>query len=104
MAVSLRDVDSSRSRDSSSSHSLNWRTVRQCPRLSYSAIALALTLPSSLHARQDDKEVTNPTGRDKRANPDIVMQIIDKARLHIQDEQTDQFNHPIRELAPTTVR
>ncbi len=39
----------------------------------------------------------------KRANPDIVVQIIDKARLHVQDEQADQFNHLIREFAPTVV-
>jgi pimeloyl-ACP methyl ester carboxylesterase len=40
----------------------------------------------------------------KRANPDIVVDIIDKARLHVQDEQADQFNTLIREFARTTVR
>ncbi len=40
----------------------------------------------------------------KRANPDIVVDIIDKARLHVQDEQANQFNTLIREFAPTTVR
>lgn len=39
----------------------------------------------------------------KHANPDIVVQIIDKARLHVQDEQAGQFNNLIREFARTAV-
>jgi hypothetical protein len=31
------------------------------------------------------------------------VQIIDKARLHVQDEQADQFNNLIREFARTAV-
>src|ERR1051326_6458084 len=40
----------------------------------------------------------------KKANPDIAVHIIDKASLHVQDEQADQFNNLIREFARTAVR
>jgi pimeloyl-ACP methyl ester carboxylesterase len=40
----------------------------------------------------------------ERVNPDIVVDIIDKASLHIQDEQAGQFNNLIREFARTAVR
>jgi pimeloyl-ACP methyl ester carboxylesterase len=39
----------------------------------------------------------------KRVNPDIVVHIIDKASLHVQDEQAGQFNKLIREFARTAV-
>ncbi|HEY4034281.1 MAG TPA: alpha/beta fold hydrolase [Ktedonobacteraceae bacterium] len=39
----------------------------------------------------------------KRVNPDIVVQIIDKASLHLQDEQAGQLNNLIREFARTAV-
>lgn len=40
----------------------------------------------------------------KQANPDIAVHIIDKASLHVQDEQAGQFNNLIREFARTAVR
>jgi pimeloyl-ACP methyl ester carboxylesterase len=40
----------------------------------------------------------------ERVNPDIVVDIIDKASLHIQDEQAGQFNNLIRDFARTAVR
>jgi len=40
----------------------------------------------------------------KRVNPDIVVHIIDKASLHVQDEQAGQFNNLICEFARTAVR
>jgi len=40
----------------------------------------------------------------QRVNPDIVVQIIDKASLHAQDEQAGQFNNLILEFARTAVR
>ena len=40
----------------------------------------------------------------KQANPNIAVHIIDKASLHVQDEQAGQFNNLIREFARTAVR
>jgi pimeloyl-ACP methyl ester carboxylesterase len=39
----------------------------------------------------------------KQVNADIVVQIIDKARLHVQDEQAGQFNNLLRDFARTSV-
>ncbi|GER87422.1 hypothetical protein KDW_15840 [Dictyobacter vulcani] len=40
----------------------------------------------------------------KRVNPRIDVRIVDKATMHIQDEQAAQFNNLVREFAATTVK
>ena len=40
----------------------------------------------------------------KRVNANIIVHIIDKASLHVQDEQAGQFNNLLREFARTAVR
>ena len=39
----------------------------------------------------------------QRVNADIVVHIIDKASLHVQDEQASQFNHLLQDFARTAV-